>query len=395
MPLKMDTRLQAIQVFKGDSITMRFSRVLIRHGRLSRTVLPALILFILYILAFLTSELFVAIIQHIEAPAHKGESLELLLSEYSHSQRQERFNTEELPIKYNLMEESFGRKWAKRPEEEYISARDCTVEYANKNKLQQDHPCVIRLIRRDYLRKPSPQHVPYRLDVPESADPSDGQAQAILRILQNKTNGFFVDCGGYDGEFLSNSLYMERSLNWTGLVIEADKLAFNQLINRNRKAYTSPVCLSTKPYPMEVVYNATIGTMSFISEGKKDVQHKKSDLTDNSDDIPNKKDTTDVYKMQCFPLYSLLIAVGRTRVDYFSLDVEGAEYKILKTIPWAKVDIKTLTVEWNHVPEGEEGITRLMESNKFIKFGLFSMRFSRDVVYVKDFLDDFREYEDE
>lgn len=80
--------------------------------------------------------------------------------------------------------------------------------------------------------------------------------------------------------------------------------------------------------------------MSFISEGKKDVQHKKSDLTDNSDDIPNKKDTADVYKMQCFPLYSLLIAVGRTRVDYFSLDVEGAEYKILKTIPWAKVDIK-------------------------------------------------------
>lgn len=52
-------------------------------------------------------------------------------------------------------------------------------------------------------------------------------------------------------------------------------------------------------------------------------------------------------------------------------------------------------MEWNHVPEGEEGITRLMESNKFIKFGLFSMRFSRDVVYVKDFLDDFREYEDE
>lgn len=57
---------------------MRFSRVLIRHGRLSRAVLPALILFILYILAFLTSELFVAIHQHFEAPTHKGESLEVI-----------------------------------------------------------------------------------------------------------------------------------------------------------------------------------------------------------------------------------------------------------------------------------------------------------------------------
>jgi hypothetical protein len=36
----------------------------------------------------------------------------------------------------------------------------------------------------------------------------------------------------------------------------------------------------------------------------------------------------------------MLVAVGRTRVDYFSLDVEGSEYKILATIPWHKVDIK-------------------------------------------------------
>jgi hypothetical protein len=47
-----------------------------------------------------------------------------------------------------------------------------------------------------------------------------------------------------------------------------------------------------------------------------------------------------IYKVQCFPLYSMLVAVGRTRVDYFSLDVEGSEYKILATIPWHKVDIK-------------------------------------------------------
>lgn len=46
------------------------------------------------------------------------------------------------------------------------------------------------------------------------------------------------------------------------------------------------------------------------------------------------------------------------------------------------------------MPEGEAAITRLMETNKFIKFGLFSMRFSRDVVYVQDFLDDYREYDD-
>ena len=42
------------------------------------------------------------------------------------------------------------------------------------------------------------------------------------------------------------------------------------------------------------------------------------------------------------PLYSILLAVGRTEIDFFELDVEGSEYKILKTIPWHKVDIKVI-----------------------------------------------------
>lgn len=47
-----------------------------------------------------------------------------------------------------------------------------------------------------------------------------------------------------------------------------------------------------------------------------------------------------IYSVQCFPLYSILLAIGQTTVDFFGLDVEGSEYKILKTIPWHKVDIK-------------------------------------------------------
>ena len=44
--------------------------------------------------------------------------------------------------------------------------------------------------------------------------------------------------------------------------------------------------------------------------------------------------------VQCFPFYSVLLAVGRTQLDFFSLDVEGHELQILKTIPWHKVEIK-------------------------------------------------------
>ena len=36
---------------------------------------------------------------------------------------------------------------------------------------------------------------------------------------------------------------------------------------------------------------------------------------------------------------------------YFSLDVEGSEFQILKTIPFHNVDIKVINLEINHVTE--------------------------------------------
>jgi hypothetical protein len=39
-------------------------------------------------------------------------------------------------------------------------------------------------------------------------------------------------------------------------------------------------------------------------------------------------------------------------------------------------------VEWDHTSEGETAMTRLMEKNKFVKFGHIEMAFSREVVYI-------------
>ena len=60
----------------------------------------------------------------------------------------------------------------------------------------------------------------------------------------------------------------------------------------------------------------------------------------------------DTYDMQCFPLYSLLrAAAGNVTVNYLSLDIEGAELQVLRTLPWDKVDIEVMTVETNHAGE--------------------------------------------
>ena len=55
-------------------------------------------------------------------------------------------------------------------------------------RLQQDHPCVIELIKRDFLHAPSPENVPLALHNPDLVDPSAGQTKAVLRLLRNQVN---------------------------------------------------------------------------------------------------------------------------------------------------------------------------------------------------------------
>ena len=55
----------------------------------------------------------------------------------------------------------------------------------NAHRLQQDHPCVIEIIRRKYLHHPSPPEA-LSLSHPEVVDPSAGQSATVLPYLKNK-----------------------------------------------------------------------------------------------------------------------------------------------------------------------------------------------------------------
>ena len=66
----------------------------------------------------------------------------------------------------------------------------CFIESMNSDRLQQDHPCVIEIIKRFFLHPPAAPEVPYVLSSPNKIDPSAGQAAGILNYLRNqvKTN---------------------------------------------------------------------------------------------------------------------------------------------------------------------------------------------------------------
>lgn len=89
--------------------------------------------------------------------------------------------------------------------------------------------------------------------------------------------------------------------------------------------------------------------------------------------------------VQCFPLFSVLLAVGVKEIDYFSLDVEGAEYEVLKTFPFSDVRIRILSIEYDHIrlqPGVDQALRKLMADNGYRLVTEVSRGFANDYIYA-------------
>jgi hypothetical protein len=130
----------------------------------------------------------------------------------------------------------------------------------------------------------------------------------------NLKGGFFIEAGANDGESNSDSLHFELNHGWSGLLVEPHPVFYRRALMKHRKANLINTCLSTEARTTFMAFNYTSNSLQ--------------------PDIPPGGG------VQCLPLYSVLLALGNPTVNYFSLDIEGAEFPVLKTIPWDKVDIQ-------------------------------------------------------
>ena len=61
--------------------------------------------------------------------------------------------------------------------------------------------------------------------------------------------------------------------------------------------------------------------------------------------------TRELTKFQCFPLFPVLLALDNPTVTLLSLDIEGAEFEVFRSLPWDKVDIEVIVTELVHAGE--------------------------------------------
>ncbi|KAH3841968.1 hypothetical protein DPMN_115455 [Dreissena polymorpha] len=196
-----------------------------------------------------------------------------------------------------------------------------------------------------------------------------GQDKYLSNHFGSKRNGFFVEIGAYDGQSLSNTLLLEMKNKWTGLLIEANPHMFSYIASVNRNCYAINCCLGYTNTSLTF----TLSGMLSSADAVMTAQHRNRI---NSERNNNDKTYNKTVTVQCYSLLDILNVIGTRNVDYFSLDVEGAELYIQESIDWNQIDIDVFTIETDQHRDkimafmkdhGYRWLTHLIGDDIFIK----------------------------
>jgi FkbM family methyltransferase len=173
-------------------------------------------------------------------------------------------------------------------------------------------------------------------------------------IFHNRQNGIFVEFGAIDGMMFSNTRYFEMMLGWTGILIEADPVNFAALLASPRKAHkvlaAVEACYGLAKFERVPSVHGW-GGLSATMEG----QHKER-IAEHGGSVG--------FFVPMVPLNDILAKCGITKIDYMSVDVEGAEYMALCNFDFDKYPTEIFEVENNY---GRKDVEALMTSKGYEK----------------------------
>lgn len=185
-----------------------------------------------------------------------------------------------------------------------------------------------------------------------------------------KTDGVFVEIGAYDGVGLSNSLFFER-LGWSGVLVEAHPGLAERCRQNRPRACVVHAALSAFDGGHEVFHTVSgpggIDTLSFLVDT---ASHRNRIAAEGGQilavSVPRRT------------LRGVLEEVSVTRVDWMSIDVEGAELLVLQGAPLDVLRPTVIMVEDNSGGR-DERVADLLATSGYRK----DLRIGCNDIYVR------------
>ena len=197
----------------------------------------------------------------------------------------------------------------------------------------------------------------YRLRRPKDQWYSqEKQDEQVFPLLEQVTHGFFIESGASVGERFSNTLAYEKTGNWSGLLIEPDPWNHELILAMHRKSWLFKGCLSGSQEMEKLNFRA--------DRSPKHGNFGMDGLLVKSIDGLNVGGDAGI-EVTCAPLKDILESVGVFDVDFWSLDIEGAEGPVLEATDFSVVKVGVMTIEMNKGPKNNKRISDAMEKNGF------------------------------
>ena len=180
----------------------------------------------------------------------------------------------------------------------------------------------------------------------------------IINFFNKKENLFFIDIGAYDGIYLSNTFLLEKRYKWSGICCEPLITNFEILkkirnVNCDNNAVFSKSNLKLNfSDATELDAGFHSGITEYISNSYKVVKKCKQEI------------------VNTITLQDLLIKYDAPKIiHYMSLDTEGTELEILKSVNFNQYIFLYINVEHNYTEPKRTEIRKLLEQNNYIYKG--------------------------
>jgi FkbM family methyltransferase len=194
----------------------------------------------------------------------------------------------------------------------------------------------------------------------------------VLKVLEYKKNGFFVEFGACDGLAGSNTFILEKKFGWNGILAEPSRVWWDS-IKKNRNVNIDFRCVyseSNLTLDFSETSDAMLSTLT---------PHLKSDMHGET----RINNPIESYPVTTISLNDLLAYYNAPlEIDYLSIDTEGTEYEILKNFDFKKYKVKIITVEHNYKKDVRTNLFILLSMNGY-ELCHFELTFGDDWYILK------------
>jgi len=192
-------------------------------------------------------------------------------------------------------------------------------------------------------------------------------------IFKGYKNGFFIDVGAHDGIIINNTLDFEKYNNWTGINIEPIKKAYDRLIINRPNCININCAICNYDGSAEFYCNSGFTELTSGLKDTYDTRHfdrLKKDTMNNPlwydyENSNNKvKTNTELITVNTKKLETICGEQKISHINFLSIDVEGAEFEVIKSINFDKVFIDVIGFE-NNYEDTSILIIQYLQSNNF------------------------------